>query len=259
VAQFLRRHFEGNPSDNAAWMDRLFTTLISVPTDLGTALLLSLFICIDFPRLKEGMSSLRGTWLREVYEEIAGTLGSLGHLIGRALYAQGLIALCNAVLMFVGLTLIGVDHEVLLSVATFILCLIPTLGAALAWALIAVCALLQPGGGLLLALKATGVTLVVVLMEILVFGPRILGRMMELHPVLIIALLPVAQYFFGIWGLVLATPVAVYVVHVVILRRGLPGMETPKQETPAGPAAAPSPPPAADGEPKAPTSASAQP
>jgi hypothetical protein len=44
-----------------------------------------------------------------------------------------------------------------------------------------------------------------------------------LHPVLIIALLPVAQYFFGIWGLILATPVAVYVIHVLILRRGLPG------------------------------------
>jgi predicted PurR-regulated permease PerM len=240
-------------------MDRIFNVLISVPTDLATALLLSLFICVDFPRLREGLASLRGTWLREVYEEVAGTLGSLGRLIGRSLYAQGLIALSNAVLMFAGLTLIGVDHEVLLSVATFILCLIPTLGSAIAWALIVVCSLLQPGGGILLALKATGVAVVVALMETFVFSPRILGKMMELHPVLIIALLPVAQYFFGIWGLILATPVAVYIVHVVILGRGLPGMETPKKEPPPEPGEPPPPPAAADGVSEAATPASAQP
>ena len=53
--------------------------------------------------------------------------------------------------------------------------------------------------------------------------------MMELHPVLIIALLPLAQYFFGVWGLILATPVAVYVIHEVILRRGLPGIDAPSE------------------------------
>ncbi|MFT3883753.1 MAG: hypothetical protein QM703_29500 [Gemmatales bacterium] len=41
---------------------------------------------------------------------------------------------------------------------------------------------------------------------------------MELHPVLIIAILPIAHYFFGIWGLILAVPVAVYVINEVILR-----------------------------------------
>jgi predicted PurR-regulated permease PerM len=93
----------------------------------------------------------------------------------------------------------------------------------IAWALIVAVALLQPGGGLGLALQASAAVLCVVLLEAFVFSPRILGKMMELHPVLIIALLPVAQYFFGIWGLILATPVAVYVIHVLILRRGLPG------------------------------------
>ena len=77
----------------------------------------------------------------------------------------------------------------------------------------------------MLALKVTGAVIVIVLLETFVFSPRILGRMMELHPVLIMAVLPLAQYFFGIWGLLLATPVAVYVVHVLIMRRGLPGMD----------------------------------
>jgi hypothetical protein len=85
----------------------------------------------------------------------------------------------------------------------------------------------RPGGGLVLALKVTGAVVIIILLETFVVSPRILGRMMELHPVLLLALLPLAQYFFGIWGLLLATPIAVYVVHVLILGRGLPGIDAP--------------------------------
>jgi hypothetical protein len=72
--------------------------------------------------------------------------------------------------------------------------------------------------------KVTGAVVVVILLETFVFSPRILGRMMEVHPVLLLTLLPIAQYFFGVWGLILTTPITVYVVHVLILRRGLPGI-----------------------------------
>jgi hypothetical protein len=50
--------------------------------------------------------------------------------------------------------------------------------------------------------------------------------------VLLMSLLPLAQYFFGIWGLILAAPVAVYVIHVLILRRGLPGAESARKSPP---------------------------
>jgi predicted PurR-regulated permease PerM len=187
------------------------------------------------------MRSLRGTWLRDVYNELAPALSSLGELIGRAMHAQGMIALCNAVLMFLALEFLGVAHSVLLSGAVFVLCLVPTLGMLLSWVLIAGMALIQPGGGMMLALKASGAVLFVALLETFVFSPRILGKMMELHPVLIIAILPVAQYFFGIWGLILAMPVAVYVIYELIFCQGLPGKPPvtnptlPKEMTNNGP------------------------
>jgi predicted PurR-regulated permease PerM len=135
--------------------------------------------------------------------------------------------------MFIALTLLGVKLAVLLSGAVFVLCLVPTLGMALAWALITVVALIQPGGGPVLALKVSGAVLVVSLLETFLFSPRILGKMMELHPVLIIAILPLGQYFFGVWGLILATPVAVYVIYTIILREALPGSKTPDKPPPA--------------------------
>jgi predicted PurR-regulated permease PerM len=236
TARFIRHQVESHTSGgDTSHMDRVLASLLNVPVDLTTALLISFFICIDYPRLSQGVRRLRETWLRDVFEALAVPLSSLGQLMGRAMQAQALIALCNAVLLFVALTVLGVEHADLLALAVFVLCQVPTLGTLIAWALLAAVALLQPGGGLVLALKVTGAVVVVVLLETFVFSPRILGRMMELHPVLLMAILPLAQYFFGIWGLLLATPVAVYVVHVLILRRGLPGIDAPAEAAAAGP------------------------
>jgi predicted PurR-regulated permease PerM len=224
TADFIRHHLTGGFAQwGSAQMERTVAAIVDLPEAIGTALLLSLFICIDFPRLRQGLRALRGTWLRDVHDELAPALSSLGNLIGLSMQAQGLIALCNAVLMFLALEFLGVAHAVLLSTAVFVLCLVPTLGLIISWALIVGMALVQPGGGFALAMKATGAVFVVFLMETFVFSPRILGKMMELHPVLIIAILPIAQYFFGIWGLILATPVAVYVLYELIFREGLPG------------------------------------
>src|SRR5262249_17424992 len=210
------------------------SSLPNLPVDISTALILSLFICLDFPNLRRAARRLRETWLRDVYEEMAPAFRDLTELIGRSFRAQGLIALCNAVMLFIGLTLLGVEHAMFLGVAVFVLCLVPTLGTVLSWVLIVVMALIQPGGGVGLALKASGVVVFVILVENFVLSPRILGKMMELHPVLIIALLPLAQYFFGVWGLILARPGAVYVIHALLRRRGLPGREAPHGPATAG-------------------------
>jgi predicted PurR-regulated permease PerM len=235
VAKFIRRQVESSPSGgNEERMERFLSNLLNIPADLATALILSFFICIDFPTLRTGFRRLQDTGLREVYEEVVPTLSSLGTLVGRSMRAQGMIALCNATVIFVALTLLGVQHAVLLCTAVFVLCLVPTLGMVIAWLLLAGVAFVQPGGGILLSLKVTGAVVLAIFLETFVFSPRILGRMMELHPVLLIALLPIAQYFFGVWGLILATPVAVYVVHVLIMRHGLPGVTAAHDPPAAG-------------------------
>jgi predicted PurR-regulated permease PerM len=223
LAKAMRQQLETIMSgNNADRIEHWLTSLVNVPINLATALLLSFFICIDFPRLQQGGRRLRDTWLRGIYDEIVPALTNLGQLVGRAMRAQGLIALCNATLMFLAISYLGVQHAVLLSCCTFVLCLVPTLGLIMAWVLLVAVALLQPGGGLLLALQVTGAVAIVVSLETFVFSPRILGKMMELHPVLIIAVLPLAQYFFGVWGLILAMPVTVFVIHEVILDRAAP-------------------------------------
>lgn len=230
VAKFVRHHMESaGGQDGSERVERMLASLLNIPLDLCTAVLLSLFICIDFPKLRDGVRGLRETWLREGYETLAPAFANLGILVGRAMFAQGIIAFCNALMILIALTFLGVEHEFLLAGVTFVLCMIPTLGSAIAWAIITLFALVQPDGGMMLALKASGAFLFVMCMEMFVLSPRILGKMMEIHPVLSITILPVAQFFFGVWGLILAIPVVVYIIYVVIYRGELPGMK----ETPA--------------------------
>jgi predicted PurR-regulated permease PerM len=238
TAQFIRHQVESNVSGGGEGRaDRVLHSILNVPLDLSSALLLSFFICIDFPTLRRAFPKLRDTWLRDVFDDLAQPLTSLARLMGRAMQAQAMIALCNALLTFLALTILGVEHAVLLSLAVFVFCQVPTLGMCISWALLVAMALLQPGGGLVLALKVTGAVVIIILLETFVISPRILGRMMELHPVLLLAVLPLAQYFFGIWGLLLATPIAVYVVHVLIMGRGLPGIDEPHESEKATPSA----------------------
>jgi predicted PurR-regulated permease PerM len=232
LAKMVRYQLDtGLSGQTTGRVERLLASLLNVPVQLAAALLLSLFICIDFRTLQRAGRTLRDTWLRDAYDEVVPVFTRLGLLVGQAMRAQGLVALCNATLLFVALSLLGVEHSAILGAVTFVLCLVPSIGMLIAWTMIVTIALIQPGGGVPLALKASGAVVLVIALEAFVLSPRILGRLMELHPVLILAILPVAHYFFGIWGLVLAVPVSVYIINDVILERSMHDEPSAHQET----------------------------
>ena len=82
-AQAIRHRIEAGisiSSDVAVWVEQCIATFLHMPIDLGTALLLSFFICIDYPELKRGMLRIRETWLRDAFDEITGVLARLATL-----------------------------------------------------------------------------------------------------------------------------------------------------------------------------------
>src|SRR5262249_10196355 len=89
VAKFVRQEVESGLGAGSGRVEAVLGSLLHVPIDLGTALLLSFFICIDFCTVRRAVRGLRQTWLRDVYDEMAPALSSLGTLIGRAMHAQG--------------------------------------------------------------------------------------------------------------------------------------------------------------------------
>ncbi len=196
--------------------------------DIATALLLTIFICIDFPNLKRGFRRLQDTWLRDVYDEMAPALSALAGLVGKSMHAQGLIAMCNAiVLIFIALHFLGVESTISCSAWPPSCCAWCRRWARLSpwwWFRYSPWCSSAAGRSLLTAARRDpgdadrGVF-------VLKSGahPRkddgAALRAEHRHSCRL------HRHFFGVWGLILATPVAVYVIHVLILRSGLPGSE----------------------------------
>lgn len=177
--------------------------------------------------LRESIGSLRDSRIGHFYNEIVPGLVVFARLIGRSFSAQALIAVLNTMLTFAMLWLLGIENDLLLCVFVFIGSFIPVLGVLLSGIPIAIQAVLQVDGSIGLGLQAIVGVLLIHFMESSVFSPKIVGKILHLHPVMVLVILVIGEHFFGLWGLLLGVPVAVYLIRVVILREAIPGIYQP--------------------------------
>jgi len=195
-----------------------------LPLQLGTALILCIFITFDMPRLKRGVRRLHATRVRGVYEAIAPGLVTFARLIGRAFAAQAVIALFNTALTFTLLWFLDIENAIFMATIVFLCSFIPILGVIISSVPIALMAILQPGGAVWLAAQVVlGIT-IIHFIETSVLNPKILGDMLHLHPVMVLTILMIGEHFFGIWGLLLGVPVGVFIFRIVILQEEIPGI-----------------------------------
>lgn len=195
-------------------LTRVLNGLVNAVFHFAAAILFSFLIVLDIPRLQRGVEALGRTRFAEVYEEVAPSLATFGGLLGRAFEAQTMIALVNTLLTLIGMTILGIEGKVFLSLIVFVCSFVPVLGVFISTAPIALIAL--KNGGLVLVLGAVIMVVVVHVVEAYVLNPQIYGKHMRLHPLLVLVILLTAEHLFGLWGLVLGVPVAAYIYEHVI-------------------------------------------
>jgi predicted PurR-regulated permease PerM len=188
---------------------------------------LTILISFDMVGLKKGAQRLRQCRLAGLYAKAVPSLTAVARLIGRSFAAQGIIAVFNTLLSLALMRLLGVQNELLLAFVVFIASFIPVLGIILSAIPMTLQALLQPDGSLAMALYALLGIGVIHAIESMVLSPRIVGKILHLHPVLVLAVLVVGEHLFGIWGLLLGVPVAVFAIHAGILADSIPGIYEP--------------------------------
>jgi predicted PurR-regulated permease PerM len=240
VAASLRAHLQQDATGAAESVaNRLVAGLqglIAVPAQVGTALLLTVLISFDMAGLKQGALRLRQSRLAGLYAKVIPNLVAVARLIGRSFAAQGLIAVFNTLLTLALMRLLGLGNELLLGSLVFITSFIPVFGVILSAIPIGAQALLQPDGSLTLALYALLGIGGIHLIESMVLSPRIVGRILHLHPVLVLAVLVVGEHLFGIWGLLLGVPIAVFAIHAGVLAEAIPGIYEPESDPAPQPA-----------------------
>ncbi len=238
AADWVRDHAANDgPELLAALVKRIeagLAGLLRIPIQVFTALLLAIFMLIEWQGVKEGIASLRDTRVRPVYDEIAPGIIALGKLIGKSFEGQVIISFFNSCFTLFALWLIGVEYKFVLALVVFVFSFIPVLGVILSGLPLCAIAILQPGGSLLMALQVVVAIAIIHLIEGMILSPRIIGKIGHLHPVLVIAILLVSEKFFGMWGLVLGVPVAIYIIRVVILNSPIPGIYEPERSDGVG-------------------------
>lgn len=199
-------------------------------------LLVVLFFYLkDGRRLSEGVLSLVPTRFRGRTRAI---MLRAWDTLGAYFRGQLLVALADAVVIGIGLLILGVPLAIPLAVLIFFGALFPVVGAVTTGALAILVALAD--GGLIAGLIVLGLILVVQQLEGNVLQPLILGQAIHLHPLVVLLAITTGAVTLGILGAFLAVPVAAVIGDAIDeLRSDDAPAPPPGQETADGTATTP--------------------
>ena len=135
-------------------------------------------------------------------------------------YFRGQITVATIVGIFVGflLQILGIKFGILIGFLAGVMNLIPNFGFAMTTILGSLIILLTESSPIFALLKFALVLALDQLLETLVLTPRILGRSVGLHPVLVMVALIVGASLFGAIGVILAVPMAAFLRSLWINR-----------------------------------------
>jgi len=129
-----------------------------------------------------------------------------------ALWMKGqvVLALVVAVLIYLLLSLLGMEYALLLSIIAGVMELVPY---GILVALIPAFSFSYVSGGITSALLVTGAYFIVHQFEVFLFAPLIIKKIVGLSPIVIILSALIGFELGGVWGAILAIPVAVIVME----------------------------------------------
>jgi len=195
--------------------------------DLGVFVVILVFsfvpLSAGFPAVSEWLRGLMPSRMRRKSEPLLARMDAIisGFVRGRLITA-GILALVYAT----GWSLVGVPYAIVLGLITGLLSLVPYLaaiGLPVAWALVAVSAIGASEAGFYVAMDASGVPApiwwkilvipaivnsVAQSLEDYVLTPLIQGNATQLHPVAIMLAIIAGGSLAGLYGMILAVPVA---------------------------------------------------
>ena len=204
--------------ENRQAVTRYLTGLRSVTNSVISGLIIvvlgpvmAFYLLVDLPRLRRGAMALIPPGRRE---EIRGLMDRIGQAVGGFFRGQLLVALFVGVASSIGLWAIGLPFWLLVGMVAGIFNLVPLVGPFIGGGLAVIIALIS--GEPLTALWAALVLLVVQQIDNHLISPNVMGRTVQLHPVVVMLALLVGASFAGLFGMLVIVPL-VAVAKIVFL------------------------------------------
>ena len=205
-AEQVREWLSAN--ENRQAVTRYLTGLRSVTNSVISGLIIivlgpvmAFYLLVDLPRLRRGAMTLIPPDRRE---EIKGLMDRIGTAVGGFFRGQLLVALFVGVASSIGLWAIGLPYWLLVGMVAGIFNLVPLVGPFIGGGLAVIIALVS--GEPLKALWAALVLLAVQQIDNHLISPNVMGRTVQLHPVVVMLALLVGASFAGLFGMLVVVP-----------------------------------------------------
>lgn len=222
----LEEKFQELASASISWLSANFSpnSIISFISGLGGSVLnIVLGVVVSIYVLKDRDFFLR-LWRKTMHvilpmeqnARLSETLCEINGVLALFLRGQLLDSLIIAILSSVGLTVIGLDFSVFIGCFAGVANVIPYFGPFLGMIPAAAVGLLTGGPGQ--ALIAVVILFIIQQLDGAVISPKIMGQSMGLHPVFILAAVGIGGYYWGIPGMLVATPVAA-IIKLFLVRK----------------------------------------
>jgi predicted PurR-regulated permease PerM len=162
---------------------------------------------------RKGIQTFIGSVIPEKYEDYVLSLWKRTEVkVGRWLQGQLLLGLIVGLAVYIGLSILHVKFALLLSLMIMVLELVPMVGPVVAAVPAVMLAFLQsPSLGIWVLI----LYIVIQQLENHILVPLILGKTLNLNPVVILIALLVGENLAGIPGMILAVPISTIIVEML--------------------------------------------
>jgi predicted PurR-regulated permease PerM len=200
-------------SQSGQVLTRLATSTVRTLTNAVFVFLISIYLANELPRFREYVR--RFTEQPGYSRDAEELMKRLGPIWEAYLRGQILLALVIFILVWLGLTLLGVTNAIALGALAGLLEFVPTLGPFISAAVAVAVTFFQPEHVIFgstfepwqHAVIVLGLMIVIQQVENAFLVPRIVGGALELHPLIVIIGVLMGASIAGILGAVLAAPV----------------------------------------------------
>ena len=177
------------------WIANFLTTFFAIT-------IMVFYFAYDEKRLKDKFIEF---FAPNQKEKALNILNNISSKVGNYVLAQGIAMIFVGALTTLGLLLIHNNHAFLLGFITCIFDIIPVIGPAIA---VGLGLLTSLSGGILYVLLTFMIFMVAQWAQNQLLRPIVFGKLLNMHPLVIIVALLVSAKFLGFWGVILSPAIA---------------------------------------------------
>ena len=169
-------------------------------------LIISFYLLIEKERIIYYAKNVIRLFLpKKLSERLLSVFSDINNIFSGYIGGQVTDAIIMAILISVSFSIVGIDYAVIIGLISGFSNLIPYIGAVVAFILSVSVGLLS--GEPIMALYAAIIVLVLQQIDSVFIVPKVVGKSVDLHPVLVLLALSVFGTLFGIVGMIFAVPI----------------------------------------------------